>query len=99
MVEALEITKTWRTEDAIKTAKNLENGICKSDFVVALRGLEKVSGLMLPITRMLQAVQLDVVQAMALVCDLLDALKDIRTEAAFSKLFTEATYLERGGQK
>ena len=42
---------------------------------------------------MLQAVQLDVVQAMALVCDLLDALKDIRTEAAFSRLFTEATLL------
>ena len=42
---------------------------------------------------MLPAVQLDVVQAMALVCDLLDTLKDIRTEAAFSKLFTEATLL------
>ena len=66
-VEALEIMKTWRTEDARKTANNLENAICKSDFVVVL---EKVSGLMLSITPMLQAVQFDVVQAMALVCDL-----------------------------
>ena len=93
VVEALKIMKTWRTEDARKTANNLENAICTSDFVVSLLVLEKVSGLMLPITRMLQAVQLDMVQAMALVCDLLDALKDIRMEAAFSRLFTEATLL------
>ena len=37
--------------------------------------------------------QLDLVHAMGYVCDQLDALKDIRTEAAFSKLFTDATLL------
>ena len=37
VVEALELMKTWRTEDARKTANNLENVICKSEFVVSLR--------------------------------------------------------------
>ncbi len=93
VVEALELMKTWRTEDARKTANNLENAICKSDFVVSLLVLEKVSGLMLPITRMLQAVQLDLVQAMTHVSDRLNALKDMKPESAFSKLFAEAALL------
>ena len=37
--------------------------------------------------------QLDLVQAMTYVSDLVNALRDIRTEAAFSKLFEEAALL------
>ena len=64
VVEALELVKTWRTEDPRKTGNNLENAICNSDLVVSLLVLEKAWGLMLPITCMLQAVQLDLVQTM-----------------------------------
>ena len=48
---------------------------------------------MLPVTRALQAVDCDLHKAMNMVSDLLDSLKEMRNEDAFSTLFQEATAL------
>lgn len=90
VMQALSKMKTWHSSDARKTANLLENSICKSEFIVSLLILEKVSSLMLPVTRGLQKVECDIVEAMSNVTGLLNGLKSIRSEEEFSRLFAEA---------
>jgi len=83
-------TQQW-SSDARKTAFQLKNSICNSDFIVSLVILENVSGLMLPASRLLQTLGLDLVRAMGSVCDLLSSLRSMRTVGVVSKLFEEST--------
>ena len=87
---ALDSMTSWESSEARKTANILKNSIAQSDFVMALIILENVCGMMLPTTRLLQTVGLDLVQAMSGVDDLLSALYSMRSAECFSKLFQEA---------
>ena len=57
-----------------KTAVLLKNSICQSDLIVVLVIMEHISGLMLPTTRNLQIVGIDLVEAMQGVGDMISSL-------------------------
>lgn len=80
---------TWKSADARKTALHLRNSICQSDFIVALLILEKLSGLMLPATRLIQSTGNDLIQAMDTVSTMMDAIRCLRCEDEFKKIFEE----------
>ncbi len=92
--EALTILRTtWQSTDARKSATTLQNSICQSDFIVSIVILEEVCALMLPLTRVLQTVGLDLVQAMSGVGDLITSLQRLRSHEVFAKLFSDSTNL------
>jgi hypothetical protein len=91
IMDALDCMASWQSTEARKTANSLKNSICQSDFVVSLVILEHISGLMLPTTRALQTVGLDLVEAMHGVDDLVSSLRSMRSAEHFTKLFQEAS--------
>ena len=91
IMDALDCMTLWQSTEARKTANSLKNSICQSDFVVSLVILENISGLMLPLTRNLQTVGLDLIEAMDGVDNLLASLRNMRSAECFSKLFAEAS--------
>lgn len=90
VVESLEIMMTWRSTDARKSALLLKNSICQSDFIVALLILEKLSGLMLPATRLIQSTGIDLVQAMDAISSMIEAIRCLRSPDEFTKIFAVA---------
>jgi len=60
------------------------------EFVVGLVVLENLAGLLLPVSRKLQAVENDLTQAIKDVTEALSALENMRSETGFQKIFAEA---------
>ena len=71
----------------------MESSICQTDFVVSLIILEKISGLMLPVTRALQTVGADLVEAMRLISHLLTALNNLRNVVSFYNLWEQSVFV------
>ena len=71
---------------ARKTASTLLDSIQHSDFVVGLIVLEKISGILLPVTRMLQTVGMDLVEAFGMIKDTMKVVENFRNEEKFSAL-------------
>ena len=63
------------------------------EFVVGLVIVENFAGLLLPVSRKLQAVENDLTQAIKDVTEALSALENLRPEAGFQKIFAEASLL------
>ena len=93
VLQALDEIKTWQSNEVRKNATNLQNSILQSDFFVCLVILEKISSLLLPITRSLQTIASDLVEAMTGVNELIKELEALRSEERFSSLFREASSL------
>jgi hypothetical protein len=92
--EVLLIMKTtWQSNEARKAASTLHSSICQTEFIISVVILEEVCALMLPLTRQLQAVDMDLINAMSGVDDLLESLQGLRSEDVFSKLFADMTNL------
>ena len=90
IVSSLEEIILWQLPDSRKSARTILRTICQSDFIVLMVILEKVSSLMLPATKALQTVGLNVVIAMHTIGDLTKALTEMRCEEVFTKIFTAA---------
>ena len=56
ILQALDEMKTWTSSETRKLTLRLENSITNALFLVSLTILETVSGLLLPLTRILQTV-------------------------------------------
>ena len=76
-IESLEQIRNWQSPEARNAANALYNSIRQSDYIVGLVVLDEVSGYLLPLTRLLQTVGLDLVQAMHEIDALLGTLNSI----------------------
>ena len=65
----------------------------RSEFVVGLVILENLAGLLLPVSRKLQAVENDLTRAIKNVTVALSTLENMRSEAGFQKIFAEDSLL------
>lgn len=63
------------------------------EFVVGLVILKNLAGLFLPVSRKLQAVEIDLTEAIKDVAVVLSALENLRSETGFQKIFAEASLL------
>ena len=70
--------------------KSQKNSICQSDFIVALLILEKLSGLMLPATRLIQSTGINLLQAMDAISSMIEAIRCLRSPDEFTKIFAVA---------
>ena len=93
VIEALETMKNWASIDARRSAQSLLNSILQSDFIVGLIVLEKLAGLLLPLTRALQTVGMDLVEAFSLINDTKSLLNSVRSDEKFAAMFKEAEKL------
>jgi hypothetical protein len=96
VVTALEDIGQWDSTEGKKSAHILLTGsIQKPSFLVGLVMLEKISGLMRPVSVSLQAVGKDLVTALADVDNMLTVLKQFRSYTAdeFTAIFQAACEL------
>ena len=68
--------KEWSSSETRKTAMSLLSSIRQSDFIVGFIILEKLAGILLPLTRILQTVGMDIVEAFSIVNDTLNLKGD-----------------------
>ena len=71
ILQVLDEMKTWTSCETRKGAIRLESSITNTSFIIALVILETVSGLLPPLTRILQSVSYDIGQAMTRVAGLI----------------------------
>ena len=62
-------------------------------ILLSLIILETISGLMLPVTRAMQTVGADLVEAMTLISHLLTALNNLRNEVLFHNLWEQSVFV------
>lgn len=93
VAEALEEIKSWTNASAVQSASSLYASMHQFEFVVGLVVLENLAGLLLPVSRKLQAVEIDLTEAITDVAEVLSALENLRSESGFQKIFAEATLL------
>jgi hypothetical protein len=93
--DALEQIQDLPMDISSMKASALHSAISNSQFIVALLVLESVSGLLLPLSKILQATDLDIFMANDLIGDLLSVLKKRREqyENIFKTLFSHAKTL------
>ena len=80
----------WQSTEVRNAAIVLYNSICQSDYIVGLVVVDEMSGYLLPLTRFLQTVGLDLDQAMHEIDTLLGTLNGMRSAETFKKLYDEA---------
>ena len=85
--------KTWTSSETRKLALKLENSITNASFLVSLTILETVSGLLLPLTCILQTVSYDISQAMTQFTELLAVFENLRSKSEFTVVFKKASDL------
>ena len=90
IVDALQQMTPWHSYESRNTAQGLLNAISLPSFIISMVVLEELSSIMLPPTRNLQTVGIDVRNAMQSINDLVIALEAMRYEEEFSKMFTRA---------
>ena len=88
IVHALQQMTQWHLYESRNTAQGLLNAISQPSFIISMVILEELSSIMLPPTRNLQTVEIDVRTAMQSIDDLVIALEAMRCEEVFFKLFT-----------
>ena len=76
----------------MRSASSLYASMHQFEFVVGLVILENLAGLLLPVSRKLQADENDLTQAIK-PSEALSALENMRSEAGFQKIFAEASLL------
>lgn len=94
-LDALSEIKCWASPNDRSKAESLEKSVCNSEFAVSLVILEKLSGLILPVSRVLQTVGGDLAQALASVNRLQSVLNEMRTEEEFCNLYQKAESVAR----
>ncbi|KAJ8035282.1 52 kDa repressor of the inhibitor of the protein kinase [Holothuria leucospilota] len=94
-LDALSEIKCWALPNDRSKAESLEKSVCNSEFAVSLVILEKLSGLILPVSRVLQTVGGDLAQALASVNRLQSVLNEMRTEEEFCNLYQKAESVAR----
>ena len=92
---ALDQIKCRHSAESRRNAANSQNSILQSEFLVSLTILERISALMLPVTRSMQSITVDIVEALELVDELLRALQDLRSEERFSIIFKEISEMAK----
>ena len=93
VAEALQEIKTWNSATAVRSASSLYASMHQFEFIVGLVILQNLAGLLLPVSRKLQAVENDLTEAIKDVTEALSALQNMRSEAGFQKIFAEANRL------
>ena len=88
IVDALQQMTQWNSYESRNTAQGLLNAISQPSFIISMVILEELSSIMLPPTRNLQTVGIDVGTTMQSIDDLVIALEAMRCEEVFSKMFT-----------
>ena len=74
VIEALERMTEWASTESRRSAQSLLSSILHSDFIVGFAVLEKMAGILLPLTRALQAVDMELVEVFSLITDTLSLL-------------------------
>ena len=95
VAEALQEIKTWNNATEVRSASSLYASMHQFEFVVGLVILENLAGLLLPVSRKLQAVENDLTDAIKDITEALSALDNMRSEAGFHKIFAEASLLAK----
>jgi hypothetical protein len=95
VAEALEEIKSWTNTSAVQSANSLYASMHQFEFIVGLVVLENLAALLLPVSRKLQTVENDLVQAISDVEIVISSLKDLRSETEFRKIFEEASLLAK----
>jgi len=93
LAEVLQEIKSWNSTATVPSASSLYASMHHFEFVVGLVIVENFAGLLLPVSRKLQAVENDLTQAIKDVTEALSALENLRPEAGFQKIFAEASLL------
>jgi hypothetical protein len=95
VVEVLEEIQSDSCGDSSCNASILLNSITSCGFVIALICMEKVAALLMPLSRQLQSVDLDIFKVNELISDILSHLATWRRESEqeFSSIFHEANNL------
>ena len=88
IVDALQQMTQWHSYESRNTAQGLLNAISQLSFIISMVILEELSSIMLPPTRNLQTVEIDVGTTMQSIDDLVIAFEAMRCEEVFSKMFT-----------
>eukprot|EP00057_Strongylocentrotus_purpuratus_P011007 XP_011665481.1 PREDICTED: zinc finger MYM-type protein 1-like [Strongylocentrotus purpuratus] len=90
VIRVVENMTGWQMPEARSKAASLLRAIASFDFLVSLHILAKVSGILLPASRGMQAVGLDLVEAVTLVKHATDVLGSWRNDDTFDHLFDNA---------
>ena len=88
IVDALQQMTQWHSYESRNIAQGLLNAISQPSFIISMIILEELSSIMLPPTRNLQTVGIEVETTMQFIDDLVIALEAMRCEEVFSKMFT-----------
>ena len=88
IVDALLQMTQWHSYKSRNTTQGLLNAISQPFFIISMVILEELSSIMLPPTRNLQTVGIDVGTTMQSIDDLVIALEAMRCEEVYSKMFS-----------
>jgi len=78
VAEALQEIKTWNSATAVRSASSLYASMHQFEFIVGLVILQNLAGLLLPVSRKLQAVENDLTEAIKDATEALSALQNMR---------------------
>lgn len=90
IVACLENMLAWDSGEVRKSARNLLCSMIKPNFLVALVMLEKVSAVLMPVSKLLQDTQMDLPQAFSILEDLTQTLQEMRSESCNASCIDEA---------
>ena len=95
VAEALEEIKSWTSASAVQSASSMYASMHQFEFAVGLVILENLTGLLLPVSRKLQAIENDLTEAIKDVAEVLSALENLRSETGLQKIFAKTSVFLR----
>ncbi|XP_072163566.1 52 kDa repressor of the inhibitor of the protein kinase-like [Diadema setosum] len=90
IISTLDQMSAWQTSDARRNALSLSRAIASFDFVMSLHVLAKVSSILLPASRGMQTVGMDLLEALDLVSSAQEVMQAWRDDGTYDSLFQDA---------
>lgn len=95
VISALEDIATWKDRESSSGATLLKNSLSSSEFILSLLVIEVVFSFTLPLSKLLQMINIDLFQAVSLAENCLAELENLRNNAdtAFNNIYLEGNQL------
>jgi hypothetical protein len=91
IIDALNIVSKWHERDSASKARGLMSAVCDCEFILAMFCVTDVLSLTLPLSTVLQSLNMDLPSALASVQDILSILQTRRTDKShFSAVYAAA---------
>lgn len=92
IIKSLDLISNWADSDTSTQASNLRSSILQGEFIICLHIVAKGFGLGLPLSKQLQRINIDLVEAMSLAEDTLKEFQTLRTnvDIEFHAIFEDS---------